>query len=315
MERELTLEFVRVTEAAAIAAGRLVGSGDKNGADQLAVDAMRRMLNTLKIQGTVVIGEGEMDEAPMLYIGEKVGVGGTAVDIAVDPVEGTTLVAKGMGGAIAVLATAPAGHLLHAPDMYMDKIVAGPAGRGIVSLDASVEDNVRKLAQALGKPVKDVKVVVLDRERHQGIVDAVRNVGAKIHFLSDGDVSPAVAACLPNASVDLVLGQGGAPEGILAAAAVKALGGEIQGRLLPEDDAQLARMRDMGITDPGHILTIDQLVKGNDTLYVATGITQGDVLQGVQYGKDYCTTHTLVIRGATGTIRYVTAHHKLDKTF
>lgn len=313
MERELALEFVRVTEAAAIASGHLIGRGDKNGADQLAVDGMRSMLDTVHIRGTVVIGEGEMDEAPMLYIGEKVGAGdGDAVDIAVDPLEGTNLVAKGIAGAIAVMAVAPEGHLLHAPDMYMEKIVTGAAGVGIVHLDASIEENLKALAHATGRDVRELTVVMLDRERHEETILRIRALGSRVKLISDGDVAPAVAVCLPGSGVDMLIGSGGAPEGVIAAAAVKCLGGEMQARLIPEDDTQLERLHSMGVRDAQHILTVDDLVMGDDAVYVATGITGGDLLKGVQYGPGVCTTHSIVMRSLSGTVRYVTAQHRIS---
>ncbi|AUW94762.1 MAG: fructose-bisphosphatase class II [Sulfobacillus thermosulfidooxidans] len=312
MERELALEFVRVTEAAAIASGHLIGRGDKNGADQLAVDAMRSMLDTVHIRGTVVIGEGEMDEAPMLYIGEKVGAGdGDAVDIAVDPLEGTNLVAKGTAGAIAVMAVAPEGHLLHAPDMYMEKIVAGAAGVGVIHLDAPIEDNLKALAAKTHRDVSDLTVVLLDRERHEETIRRIRAAGARVKLITDGDVSPAVAACLPGSGVDMLVGSGGAPEGVIAAAAVKSLGGVMEARLIPEDDTQLDRLHSMGVRDAHHILTVDDLVKGDDAIYVATGITTGDLLKGVTYAPGICTTHSVVMRSRSGTIRYITAVHRI----
>lgn len=314
MERELALEFVRVTEAAAIQAGRLMGRGDKNGADKLAVDAMRAMLDTVDIRGRVVIGEGEMDEAPMLYIGEQIGDGqGEPVDIAVDPLEGTNLVAKGLPGAIAVMAVAPQGCLLHAPDMYMQKIVTGPQGRGVISLDAPIEENLQKLAERLEKPVSDLTAVVLDRPRHQELIDRIRQIGGRIRLITDGDVSPAVAACVPDSGIDLVVGTGGAPEGVIAAAAVKSLGGEMQARLWPEDDAQEERARAMGLSNPRQLLTLDDLVRGDDVLYVATAITDTDLLDGVHYGPRYCSTHSVVMRSKTGTVRFVRADHQLNR--
>ena len=228
MNRELSMEFVRVTEAAAIACGRSVGRGDKNGADQLAVDAMRKAFDTVNISGTVVIGEGEMDEAPMLYIGEKVGGGGAEVDIAVDPVEGTNLVAKGQPGAIAVIAIAPKGCLLHAPDMYMDKIAVGPRAKGCIDIDAPVSENLERVAKALERKVSDLTVVLLDRERHYGIMDEIRRAGARIQLITDGDVNPIVNAGIEGTGVHMYIGKGGAPEGVLAAAAIKCLGGDMQ---------------------------------------------------------------------------------------
>ncbi len=306
--------MVRVTEAAAILAGRWLGRGDKIAADQAAVDAMRRMLDTVAIAGTVVIGEGEMDEAPMLYIGERVGSGlGDPVDVAVDPLEGTNLVAQGRPGAIAVMALAPAGHLLHAPDMYMDKLVAGPAGRGVLDLDAPIGENVAALARAQDRPVEDITVVVLDRPRHADLIAGVRRVGARIQLISDGDVSPAVAACLPGAGVDLLAGIGGAPEGVLAAAAVRCLGGTMMARLYPEEAAEADRARSMGLDPVDRLLTLDDLVRGNDALFVATGITDGEILKGVRYGADAVTTHSVVMRSLTGTVRFVQAEHRLER--
>lgn len=314
MDRELALEMVRVTEAAAILAGHWMGRGDKIAADQAAVDAMRRMLDTVAIAGTVVIGEGEMDEAPMLYIGERVGSGqGDPVDVAVDPLEGTNLVAQGRPGAIAVMALAPSGHLLHAPDMYMDKLVAGPAGRGVLDLDAPIGENVAALAKAQDRPIEDITVVVLDRPRHADLIAGVRKVGARIQLISDGDVSPAVAACLPGAGVDLLAGIGGAPEGVLAAAAVRCLGGTMVARLYPEEAAEADRARSMGIDPVDRLLTLDDLVRGNDALFVATGITDGEILKGVRYGADAVTTHSVVMRSLTGTVRFVEAEHRLDR--
>ncbi len=312
MERELALEFVRVTEAAALASGRLIGRGDKNGADQLAVDAMRSVLKGLNIRGKVVIGEGEMDEAPMLYIGEEVGTGeGDAVDIAVDPLEGTNLVAKGMPGAIAVMAVAPRGHLLHAPDMYMEKVVAGPSGAHVIHLDASIEENLRALANASQRDVSELTVVLLDRERHEDKIRGIQEIGARVKLISDGDVSPAIQACLPHSGVDMLVGSGGAPEGVITAVAVKGLGGTMQGRLIPEDDVQLERLRQMGVNDSRHILELEDLVQGDDAFYVATGITDGDLLKGVQYGKEYATTYSVVIHSKTGAVRYITTQHRM----
>ena len=306
--------MVRVTEAAAILAGHWMGRGDKIAADQAAVDAMRRMLDTVAIAGTVVIDAGEMDEAPMLYIGERVGSGqGDPVDVAVDPLEGTNLVAQGRPGAIAVMALAPSGHLLHAPDMYMDKLVAGPAGRGVLDLDAPIGENVAALAKAQDRPIEDITVVVLDRPRHADLIAGVRKVGARIQLISDGDVSPAVAACLPGAGVDLLAGIGGAPEGVLAAAAVRCLGGTMVARLYPEAAAEADRARSMGIDPVDRLLTLDDLVRGNDALFVATGITDGEILKGVRYGADAVTTHSVVMRSLTGTVRFVEAEHRLDR--
>ncbi len=312
MNRELTMEFVRVTEAAAIACGSSVGKGDKNGADQLAVDAMRKAFDTVNISGTVVIGEGEMDEAPMLYIGEEVGGGGFEVDIAVDPVEGTNLVAKGQPGAIAVIAIAPKGCLLHAPDMYMDKIAVGPRGKGCIDINAPVEENLARLAKAMDREISDLNVVVLDRERHQDIIDRVRAAGARIQLITDGDVSPIVNAGIEGTGVHMYIGTGGAPEGVLAAAAIKCLGGEMQAKLRPENDEQVARCLKMGITDINAVLTTEDLVKGDDCIFAATAITECNLLHGLRYFGDGVRTHTIVTRYKTGTVRFVDAIHSYD---
>lgn len=314
MERELALEFVRVTEAAALSAGRLMGRGDKLAADDAATTGMRALFDTVAINGTVVIGEGEMDEAPMLYIGEKVGTGtAPELDIAVDPLEGTNLVAKGLPNALAVVAAARRGCLLHAPDMYMDKIAVGPRAAGRVSLDAPVSENLRAVADALDKPVSDVTVIILDRPRHQRIIEQVRQAGARIKLISDGDVSAAVATALEETGIDLMLGIGGAPEGVLAAAALRCLGGELQGRLHPENQEQLERARRMGLDDPMRLLTMEDLVSGDEVIFAATGITDGDLLEGVRYRGATATTHSLVMRAKTGTVRFIRAVHRLDK--
>ncbi|MGE5379991.1 MAG: class II fructose-bisphosphatase [Methylocystaceae bacterium] len=314
MERELALEFARVTEAAALASARWMGRGNKEAADEAAVAAMRLMFDSVAIDGTVVIGEGEMDEAPMLYIGEKVGTGvAPAVDIAVDPLEGTNIVSKGMNGAIAVLAIAPRGTLLHAPDMYMDKIAVGPEARGRISLDAPVKDNLKELAHALDKSVRDLTVVILDRERHQHIIEEVRMAGARIRLITDGDVSPAVAAAYPDSGVDMLLGIGGAPEGVISAAALRCLQGDFQARLVPETHEEIERCHEMGIADLNKVLTIDDLVRSNDVIFAATGVTDGDLLKGVRYSGQRAKTYTLIMRGATGTIRYIEAIHMLDR--
>lgn len=314
VERELALEFARVTEAAALAAARWVGKGDKEAADDAAVTAMRVMFDTVSVDGIVVIGEGEMDEAPMLYIGERVGTGvAPEVDIAVDPLEGTTIVAKGLTGAIAVLAAAPRGSLLHAPDMYMDKIAVGPECRGRVHLEASVKENVREVARALDKLVSEVTVVVLDRPRHQRIIDEIRSAGARIKLITDGDVSPGVAAAYDESGVDMLLGIGGAPEGVITAAALKCLGGDFQARLCPEDEAEIERCRQMGITNINKVFTLDELIRSDDVIFAATGITDSFLLKGVRYFKRRCLTQTLVMRSTSGTIRHIEANHHLDK--
>ena len=313
MDRELSMEFVRVTEAAAVACGRLIGKGDKNGADGLAVDAMRQMFDTINISGTVVIGEGEMDEAPMLYIGEKVGAGGPEVDIAVDPVEGTNLTAKGQNGAIAVMAIAPRGCLLHAPDMYMDKIAVGPRAKGCIDIDAPVKENLERVAKALDREIADLNVVVLDRDRHADIIREVREAGARISLITDGDVNPVVEACVEGSGVHMYIGRGGAPEGVLAAVAVKCLGGDMQGRLYPEDEEQIKRCHAMGITDVNKVLTLEDMVKGDDCMFTATGITNCNMLNGLRYFNGGVRTHTISARYKTGTVRFVDAIHNLER--
>lgn len=312
MNRELCMEFVRVTEAAAIACGHSVGRGDKNGADQLAVDAMRKMFDTVNISGTVVIGEGELDEAPMLYIGEKVGAGGVEVDIAVDPVEGTNLVAKGQPGAIAVIAIAPKGCLLHAPDMYMDKIAVGPRAKGCINIDDSVENNLARVAKAMNRNISDLTVVALDRPRHKDIIDAVRAAGARIKLITDGDVDPIINAGIEGSGVHMYIGKGGAPEGVLAAAGLKCLGGDMQARLCPENDAEVARCLKMGIGDINRVLTIEDLVKGDDCMFTSTAITECDLLHGLRYFGNGVRTHTVSMRYATGTVRFVDAVHNFN---
>ena len=312
MNRELSMEFVRVTEAAAIASARGVGRGDKNGIDQLAVDAMRKMFDTVNISGTVVIGEGEMDEAPMLYIGEHVGAGGPEVDIAVDPVEGTNLVAKGQPGAIAVIAIAPKGCLLHAPDMYMDKIAVGPRAKGCINIDDPVSANLERVAKALNRGVGDLTVVALDRPRHRKIIEEVRAAGARIRLISDGDVDPIINAGIEGTGIHMYIGRGGAPEGVLAAAGLKCLGGDMQAR--PENEEQEERCHKMGISDVKQILTIDDLVKGDDVMFTASGITNCDLLHGVNFFGNGARTHTISMRYATGTVRFVDAVHTFDRS-
>jgi len=317
VERELALEFARVTEAAALAAARWVGKGDKQAADDAAVTAMRVMFDTVSVDGVVVIGEGEMDEAPMLYIGEKVGTGvPPQVDIAVDPLEGTNIVAKGLTGAISVLAVAPRGSLLHAPDMYMDKIAVGPECRGRVYLEAPVKENLREVAKALNKLMSEVTVVILDRPRHQQIIEEIRRVGARIKLITDGDVSPGVAAAYQDSGVDMLLGIGGAPEGVITAAALKCLGGDFQARLYPEGpeaEDEIRRCHEMGIANVEKVFTIDELAKSDDIIFAATGITDSFLLKGVRYYQRRAITQTLVMRSTSGTIRHIEAIHHLDK--
>ena len=313
MDRSLVIELARVTEAAAINCAHWIGKGEKNLADGAAVEAMRNMFDTVAISGTVVIGEGEMDEAPMLYIGEKVGKGGVEVDIAVDPLEGTNLTAKNMNGAIAVMAVAKKGGLLHAPDMYMDKIVVGPKAKGAIDINLSPEENMRNVAKALGKDVSELNIVMLERERHQYIVDAARKLGARCQFISDGDVSPVIATSFGTEGIDMMMGKGGAPEGVIAAAAIKCMGGDMQGRLVPETEEEVRRVHEMGIDDVNKVLTLDDLVSTDDVYFVATGVTNGDMLKGVRFTEKYAVTHTVIMRGVTGTIRFIEAYHDYDR--
>ncbi len=316
LERALSLEIARVTERAAVAAARLRGRGAVKESDQVAVDAMRRELSMLAIDGTVVIGEGEMDEAPMLFIGEKVGTKrGPKVDIAVDPLEGTTLCAKNMPGAIATLAVAEHGTLLHAPDIYMDKIGIGPGyPKGVVDLDAPADDNIRKLAKAKGVKPEEITAMLLDRPRHADLIAAVRKAGAAVSLITDGDVAGVIHTADPyKTGIDIYLGIGGAPEGVLAAAALKCIGGQMQTRLIVDTDEKRERVAKMGIKDPRQKYEIEDMVKG-DCLFAATGVTDGGMLRGVVFGKDMIETETVVMRSASGTVRWIRAEHrKLDK--
>jgi len=310
MDRNLALEFVRVTEAAAIEASKWIGKGDKNSADKAATEAMRSRFNSVDVNGTVVIGEGERDEAPMLFIGEKVGSGkGPEIDIAVDPIEGTNSVAFGYPNSIAVFAAGPRGTLLHAPDMYMNKIAVGPGVTG-VHLDSSVKDNVEAVAKALGKPVEEVTVIVLDRDRHKDLIQQIRNAGARVRLISDGDVAGAIAPCLPDSGVDMLMGIGAAPEGVIATTAVKCLGGFFQGRLEPKNDEEKERARTMGV-EPDKLLEIEDLAKGDNLQFAATGIVEGPILKGITTSAHGIQTHSLVMRSKTRTIRFIEAHHHL----
>jgi fructose-1,6-bisphosphatase II / sedoheptulose-1,7-bisphosphatase len=313
LERNLALETVRVTEAAALSASRLMGRGDEKAADQAAVDAMRKALNSLNIAGTVVIGEGERDEAPMLYIGEKVGTGeGPKVDIALDPLEGTTITAKGGANALAVIAMAEAGNFLNAPDVYMDKIAVGPGlPEGVVDLDAAPGDNLMHLAKAKSCDVSDLLVCILDRPRHADLIAKVRASGARIMLISDGDVSGVIATAQPGSGVDIYMGSGGAPEGVLAAAALRCIGGQMQGRLLFRNDDEKGRARKLGITDLNRKYSILDMAKGN-VMFAATGVTNGAMLKGVRRIPGGAVTHSLVMRSKSGTVRYVEAHHRFD---
>ena len=304
----LSLDAARVAEAAAIASWKLVGRGDEKAADQAAVDAMRTALNTLDIDGKIVIGEGERDEAPMLYIGEKVGTGkGPAIDIALDPLEGTTLTAKAMADALAVVAFAPGGGMLHAPDTYMDKIAIGPGyAKGLVDLDKSPADNVKALAKAKGVEPEAITVCILDRPRHAGIIESVRSVGARVLLITDGDVAGVINTTDQETGVDLYVGQGGAPEGVLAAAALKCVGGQFQGRLVFRNEDEKARARRFGLKDEdfGRKYELDELVTG-DAVFCATGVTKGALLDGVKFSGGFVETHTLVMDSATKTVRKI----------
>jgi fructose-1,6-bisphosphatase II / sedoheptulose-1,7-bisphosphatase len=314
VDRNLALELVRVTEAAAIAASRWMGRGDKNAADGAAVDAMRRAFDTVAITGTVVIGEGEMDEAPMLYIGEKIGLyaktgGGPEVDIAVDPLEGTTLTAKGAPNAMACVALAPRGGFLHAPDIYMEKLAVGPGlPEGVVHIDEAPEKNLRELARAKQVDVSDLVVCLLDRDRHKEKIAACRAAGARIVLIPDGDVSGVVQVAQPETGVDLYLGSGGAPEGVLAAAALRCIGGQMQGKLLFENAEQIARAREMGVTDPDRVYHLHDMARG-EVMFAATGVTTGPMLKGVRRVPGGVCTHSIVMRSKSGTVRYIEGHH------
>lgn len=317
LERILTLEIVRVTERAAVSAARLRGHGNEKAADQAAVDAMRRELNKIPIEGTVVIGEGERDEAPMLFIGEKVGIqAGPKVDIAVDPLEGTTLCAKNMPGSIATMAMADGGTLLNAPDVYMQKIAIGPGyDKGVVDLDASPADNIRRLAKAKGVDPSGITALVLDRPRHADIVSGVRSTGAAVRLITDGDVAGVIHTADPhNTGIDIYIGTGGAPEGVLAAAALRCIGGQMQCRLILDTEEKRARAFDMGITDPRMIYGIEDLARG-DCLFAATGVTDGSLLSGVKFRKHVIETETVVMRSVTGTVRYIKAEHRQFEKF
>ncbi len=313
-DRNLALELVRVTEAAAMAAGRWVGRGDKNGADGAAVDAMRKMIGTVSMAGVVVIGEGEKDEAPMLYNGEEVGDGdGPACDVAVDPIDGTTLTSKGMGNAVSVIAVSERGTMFDpGACVYMEKLAAGPEAAGVVDIAAPIEHNIQAVAKAKGFENEDVTVVILDRPRHEDMVRQVRETGARIRFITDGDVAGAIMAAKTGTGVDLLLGIGGTPEGIIAACAIKCLGGTLQGRLWPRNDEERGRALDQGY-DLDRVLTTDDLVRSDNVFFVATGVTDGELVRGVRYRGGGATTHSLVMRSRSGTIRYVESEHRLKK--
>ncbi len=314
-DRNLALELVRVTEAAAMGAGRWVGRGDKNAADQAAVDGMRLMLDTVQMDGVVVIGEGEKDEAPMLFNGESVGSGfGPAVDVAVDPLEGTRLTAYGQQNAIAVIAVAERGTMFFpGAAVYMEKIATGPEAADAIDLDATPAENVNRVAEAKGKSPRDVTVIVLERPRHEQLIDELRAAGARVTLIRDGDVAPAIAAAHGGiATVDLLMGVGGTPEGVIAAAAIKCLGGALQGRLWPRDDEERAKLEQAGF-DVGRVLRTDDLVAGENVFVAATGVTSGALLNGVRYTRDGVVTESMVMRSLSGTVRRVEAEHALEK--
>lgn len=316
LDRVLTMELVRVTERAAVAAARLRGRGDEKAADQVAVDAMRTELNRLAIKGTVVIGEGERDEAPMLYIGEEVGTGkGPEVDIALDPLEGTTICAKNLPNALAVVALAEKGSLLNAPDVYMDKIAIGPGyATDVIDIDASPAENIARLARAKGVPVGEVTACILDRPRHARLIEAVRGTGAAIRLIGDGDVAGVIHTTDPEETgIDIYMGIGGAPEGVLAAAALRCTGGQMQGRLILDTPEKVERAARMGVSDPNKVYRADEMARG-DVLFAATGVTDGNMLSGVKFGRNFITTHTIVLRSSSRTVREIKARHQdLDK--
>jgi fructose-1,6-bisphosphatase II len=306
-----TLDFVKVTEAAALAASRWMGRGERDAADQAAVEKMREVLNEMDIKGTIVIGEGERDEAPMLFIGETVGRGGVSVDIAVDPVEGTNLVANGLPNSIAVLAVTAKGGLLNAPDTYMAKLAVGPKAAPYVHIDASVTENLQVVANALERPIDDVTVVILDRPRHKELIEEVRRAGAKIKLISDGDVDAAIATAIDGTGIHVALGTGGAPEGVLAAAALRCLGGGFMGRLKPRNEDEVKRAKAMGFDNVDKVLNMDDLVKTDDVTFVATGITDGDLVKGVRFFGNGARTHSIVMNGEARTVRFIETVHRL----
>jgi fructose-1,6-bisphosphatase II len=313
-DRNLAMELVRVTEAAALAAGRWIGRGDKNAADQAAVDAMRLMIDTVSMDGVVVIGEGEKDEAPMLFNGERVGDGdGPATDVAVDPIDGTRLTSVGQPNALAVIALAPGGAMFFpGAALYMEKLATGPEAAGVIDIEASVAENIRQVAKAKGKRPEEVTVTILDRDRHEDTIAQIREVGARVLLITDGDVAGAIVAAAPRTEVDLLMGIGGTPEGVIAAAALKCLGGSMQGRLFPRNEDERRALVEGGF-NLDHVLHTDDLVAGDDCFFAATGITDGYLLQGVKYWPDGASTHSMVMRSRSGTVRYVESQHSFEK--
>jgi len=310
MDRNLALEFVRVTEAAAIESAHWIGRGDKNKADAAAVDAMRSRFNQIDFSGTVVIGEGAKDEAPMLYTGEKVGTkNGPSMDLAIDPLECTESVAYGRYNATTVVASGPKGTLLHAPDTYMKKIAVGPLAKDVINLESSTKVNLEKIAKSLNKKIDDVTVIILDRERHIELVKEVRDAGARVRLITDGDVAAAIATCFPESGIDVLMGIGGSTEAVLAAVPVKILGGELLSQFKPKTEADIPKINAAGVDDINKIFTAEDLAKGKDLTFTATGVIEGPLLNGVIFEKNKAITHSLVIRGSSGTIRYITTHH------
>ena len=305
-----SLDFVKVTESAALAASRWMGRGERDAADGAAVERMREALGEMEISGRIVIGEGERDEAPMLYIGEQLGRGGVEIDIAVDPVEGTNLVANGLPNSIAVMAIAERGGLLHAPDSYMKKLAVGPKAAPYVHIDAPVRDNVEAVANALEKPINDICVVILDRPRHADLIRQVREAGARIKLISDGDVDACIATTIESTGIHMAMGTGGAPEGVLAAAAIKCLGGNFMGRLEPRNDEEAQRAIAMGFGNLDRVLQIDDLVKSENVIFCATGITDGDLMHGVRFFGNHARTHSILVH-ASGTVRFIESVHRL----
>ena len=311
MDRNLALEFVRVTEAAAIAAAKWIGRGDKHAADQAAVDEMRARFNQIDFAGTVAIGEGSKDEAPELYTGEKVGTGkGPEMDLAVDPLEATDSVAHGRYNAISVIVAGAKGSLLSAPDVYMDKIAAGPLAAKVINIDASVKDNINNVAKALQKDAKDITVLVLDRERHENLMKEIREAGARVRTITDGDVAGAIAPSMPDSGIDLLMGIGASTEAVLAAAAIKILRGQIFARFAPKDDKQKALITAAGFTDLNKVYSAEDLAKGNELTFTATGVIDGPLVNGVRFEDGKIITHSVVMRASSGTLRYITTRHK-----
>ena len=313
MNRNLCLEFVRATEMAAISSARWMGRGDEKAADQAAVDSMRSMLDSIECDATVVIGEGERDEAPMLYIGEKVGTGkGPVLEIALDPLEGTTVCAHGQSNSISVMAIGEKGGLLHAPDTYMEKIAVGGVGKGVVDINAPPKENLKRLAKAKDCSINDLTAIILDRPRHRELIAEVRETGARIRLIGDGDIAGAMACCDPSLGVDILFGTGGAPEGVIAAAALRCMGGDFQGILRPRNDHEVERAKKMGVSDINKVYTLEELAQGH-VMFCATGVSDGPFLRGVKFRKDGATTHSVVMRGQSGTVRHITAEHVLSK--